>query len=238
MSNLLLTSPFDFSAIFGSFTKYWYFYLALFLIVAGLTVFFILVKPVKRARLNSTQRLVYISMLTAICTVANAHLTILVTRGNSLSFTITVCFLAGYLLGARAGFAVGFIGDLIGCIIFPQGVYLPLMSIASGLYGFIPGLLFSYFDSNKKLNNFVKTVISAFIIYAVCSLALNSVSLWLVYSSKSFGAYLLTRLPIMSLNAVVNCALCFIIVGILPRILPKNKFVFDMEKKDENNFKS
>ncbi len=233
MSNLLLSAPssFDFGAIFSSFKEYWYFYLALLVVVVGLVLFFVLVKPKKRNKLTKTQRLVYISVLTAICTVANCFLTIPITPNNSLSFTITVCFLAGYLLGAKAGFIVGFIGDLIGCIVFPQGVYLPLMSVASGLYGMIPGLLFSYFNSSRKFNSYVKTVISAVLIYGICSLVLNSVSLWLLYSSKAFGAYLIIRLPFMTINAVMNCALCILMVGILPRVLPKNKFVFDTEKK-------
>ncbi len=248
MSNLLAyvtPSAFDFATIFSTVTKFWYFYLALLVIIVGLVLFFIFVKPIKRDKLTHTQRLVYIAVLTAICTVANCFLTIPITPNNSLSFTITVCFIAGYLLGAKAGFVVGFVGDLIGCIIFPQGVYLPLMSVASGLYGMIPGLLFSYFNSDKKFNNYLKTIISAILIYGICSLVLNSISLWLLYSSKAFSAYLIVRLPFMSINAVMNCALCLLIVGVLPRILPNSKFVFEGYKKSkveetesENNVKS
>ncbi len=234
MLNLLNPSAFDFVAIFSTFTEYWYFYLALLIFIVGLILFFVLVKPIKRDRLTPTQRLVYIAVLTALCIVGNAFLTIPITPSNSISFTITICFVAGYLLGAKAGFTVGFLGDLIGCIIFPQGVYLPLMSIASGLYGMIPGVLFSYFKGDNKWGVYVKAGVSSALIYLICSLVLNSVSLWLLYSSKAFGAYLLVRLPIMSINAAVNLVLCVAIVGVLPRVLPKSKFVFNQVKEIEN----
>ncbi len=238
MNNLLavtIPSAFDFSAIFSSFTEHWYFYLALLVFLIGLTLFFIFVKPIKRDKLTHTQKLVYISVLTAICTIANCFLTIPITPANSLSFTITVCFIAGYLLGAKAGFIVGFVGDLIGCIVFPQGVYLPLMSVASGLYGMIPGILFGYFNGKSKWTSYIKTALSALIIYIVCSVVLNSISLWILYSSKTFSAYLIVRLPLMTLNAVINCALCMVIVTTLPRILPKDKFCFEKRKKQQIN---
>ncbi len=236
MLNLLasgMPSAFEFSAIFSTFTEYWYFYLALFILLVGFALFFIFVKPIKRDRLSRTQKIVYIAVLTAVCTITNCFLTIPITPNNSLSFTITVCFIAGYLLGAKAGFIVGFVGDLIGCIIFPLGPYLPLMSVASGLYGMIPGILFAYFKKETKIINFVKVVISSLIIYVICSILLNSISLWLLYSSKGFGVYLLVRLPLMTANAALNCALCVLVVGILPRVLPNSKFVFNTKTKKE-----
>ncbi len=235
MFNFLSTVPdaFDFAGIFGTFVEYWYLYLTLFLALAGIVLFFIFVKPLRRDRLSKTQKLVYVAILTAISTVANCFLTIPITSINSLSFTITVCFIAGYLLGAKCGFVVGFLGDLIGCIVYPMGPYFPLMSLASGLFGFVPGVLFTYFKGNGKFSNYIKAIISALVIFVVCSVVLNSISTWMYYSSKTFWAYIVVRLPLMSANAVMNCVLCILIVGILPRVLPKSKFVFT-DKGGEN----
>ena len=220
MSNLLVSS-FDFSAIFGNIIEKWYLYLPLLLII-GLFIALFFVKDKERNYLSNTQKLVYTAMLTALCTILNCFITFYPQNYIAISFNSTICFVAGLLLGYKRGFCVGFLGDLIGAIIFPQGVYNPLIGLASGLFGFIPGLLFDKF----RINKYLLTVISSIITLILCTCFLNTFGLWLIYGlgKKTFFAYLFVRLPWQTFVAVGNAVLCLLLVAFLPKVLPKNKF--------------
>jgi len=231
MLNLLAESlnAFDFGSIFGNIVSEWYYYLALLVVVAAMVVFFAVKKPAKINGLSETQKIVYIAMLTAISTVLN-YFTFYPASYIAVSFTATVCFVAGITLGANAGFAVGFIGDLIGAIIFPAGPYNPLIGLASGLMGFIPGIIFQYFKGNLYL----KTVISAVLCLLICTSGINTFALWLMYGlgKKTFWAYLIVRLPWQALIATANCVLCIGIMGALKRISLTKFYLFKDNKRD------
>ena len=215
----LLTNAFDFTEIFSNIKESWYMYLGLALIIVALIVTFTLVKPKRKLSLSPTQKIVYIALLTAICTVFNAFVTFYPVSYIAISFNATVCFVAGFLLGAKSGFAVGFLGDLLGAILFPQGVYNPLIGLASGLMGLIPGILFDYFYGNKYL----KVVISAVLCLVICTSGLNTLGLYLIYGlgRKTFWAYLIVRLPWQALVGAGNCILCIGLATLLPKVLPK-----------------
>ena len=224
MNNLLI-SAFDFSVIFGNILSEWYYYAFLLAVLAALVALFILKKPrFERNRLTRTQRLAYVAVLTALCTVVNSF-TYYPVSYIAISFVSSVCFIAGYLLGAKLGFAVGFIGDLIGGIIFPAGVYNPIIGVASGLMGMIPGL---YFENSSR-NAYVLTALSFLTTLIVCTSGLNTFGLWLVYGmgKKSFFVYLWARLPFQVLVAAGNAAICCALAGIFPRILPKSRFLLE-----------
>lgn len=231
MSYLLSASAasFDFAVIFGNILTNWYYYLALVVCLIAIAVFFVVKKPKARHTLTPTQKLTYVSVLTALCVVANCFSYFPVSY-ISVSFTYTVCFIAGYVLGAKAGFAVGFIGDLIGGIIMPAGAYNPLIGLASGLSGLIPGIAFDYFGGN----DYVKTCVSSAVNLAACTSGLNTFALWLMYGlgKKTFWAYLWVRLLWQVLVAAANLVLCLALVAIIPRVLPVGKFDF-ARKKDK-----
>ena len=216
--NNLLSNAFDFADVFSNIVEKWYMYVGLAVIIVGIAVLLFVVKPKRKVSVSNTQKIVYIALLTALCTAVNV-LTYYPVSYIAISFTATVCFLAGFLLGAKAGFAVGFIGDLIGAILFPQGVYNPLIGLASGLMGLIPGVVFDYFGGNRYL----KVVISAVLCLIICTSGLNTLGLYLIYGlgKKTFWAYLIVRLPWQVLVSAGNCALCILLAGILPKILSK-----------------
>ncbi len=231
MTNLFLNpNAFDFGAIFGNIVKDWYKYLILIEVIALCVIAVLALKKYqKRNTLNKTQSIVYISILTALCVVANVF-TINLGEWFQVSLTITVTFIAGYMLGGIGGFVVGFVGDLIGCIIMPFGAYNPIISVSMGLFGFVPGIAFTFFKGNE----YVKTAICAVITLVVCTMFVNTFGLYLVYGlgKKTFWAYLVVRLPVQAINAVINCALCMGVTAVLKKILPKSKFTFVEDKSD------
>lgn len=221
MQYLFLVNAFDFNAIFGNIVTKWYYYVILAFFLFALLLFFLIRKPLKRNNLSKTQKITYVSILTALCVLCNV-LTFFPVSHLSLSFTATLCFVSGYILGAKCGFAIGFIGDLIGAILFPQGAYNPFIGIASGFLGFIPGLLFE----KLRINKYVIVFISFILMFIVCTAGLNTFGLWLVYGKgkKTFWVYLIARLPAQSMVMLCNFILCLIVISVLPRILPKDKF--------------
>ena len=216
MFNFLATKPFEFSKIFGNVLKNWYYYLALVVAIALIIVFSFKKKQIRNS-LSTTQKIVYTAIFSALSCVVN-FLTIKVSDVWQISFVSTIGFVAGYTLGAGLGFASAFIGDLIGGIIAPFGAYNPIIGIGTGLWGFIPGVIFTCF----KGNNYVKSIISFAIGFILSSFVVNTFGLSVMYSI-SFDKLMLT-LPVKLAVTAINAVLCVGLVSILPRVLPKDKF--------------
>ncbi len=225
MFNLLATSPFDFSAIFGNFAKRWYYYLALFVAI-GLIIVFAIFKKQNRNNLSHTQKLVYTAIFSTLAFVAN-YFTIKVSDALQISFVATIGFLAGYMLGAGLGFTASFVGDLICGIVAPFGAYNPIIGIGTGLWGFVPGVIFTCF----KGNDIVKLIISYVIGFILNSFLVNTFGLAVMYS-MSFES-LLILLPFKLITVAINVVISIALVQVVKRVLPKSKFNFVVKAKTE-----
>ena len=218
MFNLLagIPNPFDISDIFRNIKSRWYVYVVVAVALLLIIVFAVLKKK-RRNNLSNTQKVVYTSMMSVLCFLAN-YFTIPVSELFQISFIATAGFISGYILGSGLGFASAFIGDFICAIVRPTGVYSPIINLGSGLTGFVPGLIFE----RTKLNDYVKTVIIIITVFIVSSLLVNTIGLCLLYGFPM--EIYIARLPSTSIATLVNGCLCFALISILPRILPKNKF--------------
>lgn len=217
LSNLLKPASFDLVAIFANLKTEWYFYLVLIGIFAIIFSLVYFIKPQEKINLKKTTKLAFIAMLSALCVIANIYS--FGSQDIKFSFVSLVCFVAGFILGPIGGFAVGFIGDLIAGLIFPFGVYNPIIALGSSLFGCIPGVIFGYF----KGNNFIKTIISYLICYFICSVILNSTATYLMYflgSTKysTLFAYLAVRIPPTLITQLINLAISLLLVPALNRI--------------------
>ena len=187
-------------------------------VLALLFAFCLIFRRNRFGPVSFTVRLCYIGVLSALATVLNIF-TIPISGSNFLSLVAFVCFAAGVLCGPIGGFAVGFIGDLLGAIIMPFGPYNPVIGIASGMLGFIPGFIFTYFKGNM----YVKTVISFFFCFLICTAGLNTFALYLIYGygKKTFWAYLFVRVPFQLIGVAVNLVIALCIVKLLHRLIPE-----------------
>ena len=218
MSFNFLTEAFDFSKIFGNVFSRWYYYVALAAVIISIVILSVCFKDKgKRNSLSNTQKIVYAAMLAAVNFLAN-FFTIKVSPVFQISFVAAAGFLSGYILGAGWGFAAAFTGDLICAIVRPFGAYNPIIGIGTGLFGFIPGVIFRF----SRLNSYLNTVFSFLTCFIVCSFFVNTLGLSLMYS-MTFES-LLIQLPWKALSMAVNMALCIVFVSVLPKILPKDKF--------------
>lgn len=156
----------------------------------------------------STKKITIIAMLTAVATLLNIFTINTGVKYFHLSFIYIPSFVAGIFLGPFSGFAVGFLGDLIGGFIHPLGPYNPMIGIASGLLGFIPGIVHKYI----KLNDYLKILLSFVLCLIICTAGINTFAIYLMYSSgKTYWAYLMLRLPFQTAVAGMNATIMIII---------------------------
>ena len=214
--NNLLVAAFDFAKIFGNIGKKWYYYLALAVVIAIVIVVTLLQKN-RRNNLSYTQKIVYTAVMAALCFLAN-YFTIKVSDLLQVSLVATVGFLSGYMLGGGLGFAVAFVGDLICGIVAPFGAYNPIIGIGTGLWGFIPGVLFN----NLRINQIITAIISFILCFIFNSFLVNTLGLSLMYTMtfESLLVLLPTKLLVVAINAVISILLMLT----LRKILPKHKF--------------
>lgn len=178
-------------------------------------------------------RIAICAMFTALAVIANIFTIDTGLRYFVISLVAIPCFFAGVLLGPIEGFLVGMISDLLGCLIHPIGPFMPLITLSTGLFGLIPGLIFHCFKGNL----YVKAVISFFLCLIICTAGLNTVACWLMYAKgkKTFWVYLGVRFPFQSIVSVINAVISIALLLSLRRI-PSLKKVFKILRyKTEQN---
>ena len=217
-SNLLASTPapFDIPQIFRNFVSRWYVYLV-FAVALAILICFVIFQKKKRNNLNSTQKLVYTSIMSALCFIGN-YFTFNASEVLQISFVATFGFIAGYCLGSGLGFTAAFLGDLICGIVAPRGVYSPIIGLGTGLMAFIPGVIFERFN----FNGYFQTIISYIAVFIISTFFVNTLGLVLLYGFP-IEVYI-AELPIKLLTTAINCAVSLAFIPLFPRILPKDKF--------------
>ncbi len=124
---------------------------------------------------NRTRVVVNCGLLIAISIVLKILFEVYIPLGGfpSLRLNITALpiMLSGILLGPLAGFAVGFISDLLCFVIKPGGPFFIGFTLASGLTGLLPGLLFMFL--RKRETKYLEWFNSVFIVLAIAILAFS-----------------------------------------------------------------
>lgn len=168
------------------------------------------------------REITYLAVMVALAAIANVFAIPLDGANRQISFAYIPAFIAGAYMGIIAGAIVGGLGDIIGCLIASQGVWLPLLTLASILLGVLPGVIFMLFEKplSKKLNPIIARLILTWAgivaILIVCTAGLNTLNIWFVFSSssKTFWAYLVFRFPLQALVAVINGVVLSVFVSI------------------------
>ena len=152
-----------------------------------------------------------VAMILGVCPLAS--------EAQAANPTPVALTLTGAMFGAFGGFSVCAIGDLIGCFFsgYPPN---PLILIATGFLGLIPGIVMTYIKSNF----YFKVILSFIICSLVCTAGLNTLGIYLYYSSRSvpFFAYMIARFPLQLPVMAVNCVLAIV----LSKIINKTSFPF------------
>ena len=124
---------------------------------------------------------------------------------TKISFSFVPLIISGRYFGTKGAMIVAGLGDLIGALLFPFGVYFPGYTLSEILRGYILGKSF------RKIN-LSRIVIAIILTQIVCSLALNSLSMTIFYenfrafSLEKFISFIVMRTPQVAVMIVAQIA--------------------------------
>lgn len=184
--------------------------------------------------LSPAAKVAYLGIFTALSVLVNVFS---VPLGDlQLSFTFTICFLAGTLFGGVGGLTVGAVGDLLGVLI--QG-YAPLwfVTLNTACIGFISGMVMNIRLPFKGAA-YVKALIAFLLCFAVCTCGINAYGFYHLYGTgaaftgwvetnfpnvtKPYFLYIAYRLVVKGQLAVslVNYGLSIVLISTLNAVKP------------------
>ncbi len=163
----------------------------------------------------ATRTITYMAMLVALNVILTRFFSVRIPfegiDGIRLGFGTLPLILGGLLLGARAGFLIGVVGDLAGFALAPSGMYLPTFTLVAGGYGAIAGLTFRL-RCLKFVNQQLYIAIAA-------SQLLSSLLLTPYLLSLHFGLPFWLTMPGRLLSqAILLPCYCLIIAVLLDRL--------------------
>lgn len=172
---------------------------------------------------NPAHKIAYIAVTVALVVLANTFFEI---KFADIQFSLTLCIssLAGIILGPVFGFVACFLGDLVGFLYHNAGfAYMPWIGIAMGMTAFIAGFVMGGFRLPCKGGLYIKLAIVCLLVFAVCTVGINTTAFWLLYAPDTpYFTYLFARIFVggQIWNSLVNYALLYVAVPLLNRIKP------------------
>lgn len=171
---------------------------------------------------SSGKKIAYAAIFVALSVVANTF-SIFVTPSLSISLNYVVGFFLGTLFGALPGFAIAFIGDILGFLIHPSGIYWLPTGICSGLLAMIPGFVMNNLNFTFKGGVYVKAVISMVLMYLIVTCGLGAYSNYMYVKvivknwdyDKTFFVYLVGKIAFASIVSAVNYALAILLIPVM-----------------------
>lgn len=187
----------------------------------------------------SSKRIALIGVFIALCVAINSF-EINLSPELKLSFTITVCTLAGLFTGFIGGAITGFLGDILGCL-FTGLTPIPLLSLSNTLLGLIPGLAFDLYRLFAKKPSYIwglSIVVSVqLILFGLVTLLINPYAIWSFYgigakATKTYTAWVIARVfPVQLINSSMNLVLsCLLVVSVFKIPFFKEYLNFDKSK--------
>ena len=174
--------------------------------------------------MSAAKQISFLAVFVALSVVANSFLGIDISPTNKITFTYFICFFAGFLFGPLPAILVGFLGDLIGFLIVPVGVYW-LYGVSLGLYGFLAGLIMNFISGEGLGRQYAKATLALSVCFVLITCFLNSVVMyyymylfvWDNVFEKAFLVYLGGRLGFQSIIYAVNAGMCLLALPLFVR---------------------
>lgn len=177
----------------------------------------------------SSKRLAYTGVLSALCFVATAYISIPSVSGGHTNLSDAVIFLASFILGPVGGFFVGGVGTFIADLVYyPATMFYSL--IIHGLEGLICGfIMYAFRNTQKKWLSATFSAV-AMLVSGIFMFVMFFFAKWLFYGTLESA---LISLPRNVLQAVISAAVAMVIIYVfnLPaRIGITNKSASETEK--------
>lgn len=155
---------------------------------------------IKNGSFLSVRALVCCAMMVAVAVVLARLMSVVPDETSRFSIESIPIFISGMLFGPIAGAIVGFISDLIGCLMSPFG-YNPLLCLRPVLCGLLAGLFQKFLV--KKFS--IPRLSLAFLPYILFGCILwQSLALALVYGGDAKLAFFLAKLGTRSIQYAIT----------------------------------
>lgn len=132
-----------------------------------------------------------------------------------VTFTFIPLAIAGWLFGPVPAALVGFVGDILGCMLFPMGAYFPGFTLSTMLTGLIFGV-FLYKADMTSSKSIILIILSKFCVSILVNIVLNSLWLSMMYGS-AFYAYLVSHSIKNAIAFPFECILLFLLASTLSK---------------------
>ena len=152
------------------------------------------------------------AMLTAAAVALDRFVPLAFTDSVKITFAFVPALGAAVYYGPAEAAVVWGLSDLIGALLFPRGVYFPMFTVTAALKGFVFGIFIQ-----KGKSNLTRAVAPSLISNFVIGLFIDTIWISILYSSKTYWGYFVTRIP----EFVVLTALCVIFIPIADEIVSK-----------------
>lgn len=163
---------------------------------------------------NQTSRtniMVKAALLTALSVILTRFFSVMILPTVRVGFGSIPLGMAGIMFGPVVGGVVGFVSDIIGVLILPQGAFHPGFTLSSILQGVIPGLIFLMIRKTagtKDLITFKRIFATEVIVQLIIGVFLNTIWLSGLYG-KGFFVLLPNRLINITLALAVNTVISY-----------------------------
>lgn len=188
-----------------------------------------------------SRKIAMLALFIAVSVVANSFLGVDIGSSNKIAFTYLVCFFAGCFMGPVPAFVVGVVGDAIGFLIQPVGVFW-FFGVTLGLFGFLSGLIMNGIRTRTAKGLYAKAALTFAVGFLLITCIVNSVVnyfysylfIWDGVFKKGFWIYLGGRLGIQSVVYVANVVLSMLLLVPLYRLpLLGERRLGELDEKDE-----
>ena len=171
---------------------------------------------------STTQKIAYIALMTAFCTVGNMFFEVKF-ADIQFSLTIVICALTGIMIGPVFGACACFLGDLVGFLYNSGGfAYMPWIGISMAMVAFISGIIVNGLPIKFKGAIYVKLAIVSVLTFLVCTIGINTTAFWLIYNNRKvpYFAYLITRVFVQGQiwNSLVNYVILMVITPLILKL--------------------
>ncbi|BFL72377.1 folate family ECF transporter S component [Anaerococcus nagyae] len=168
----------------------------------------------------STKDLTTIALLTALSVVFK-FFSINVGDTRRYSFILLPIMISGIFYGPLAGAITGGLGDIIGILVLPQGIFHPGFTLTAILTGFSSGIISKKIsNTNIKNKNLVTSLACSIFNFLIVGLFLNTI--WLSQlTGASYWPLLISRIIKSIIEMSMNWLLLYLIFPKLNKIIVK-----------------
>ncbi len=126
-----------------------------------------------------------------------------------ISLSNVPIILAGILISPIIGGIAGVVSDVVGCLISGYPPF-PILTFAPFVTGFLPGMIMRFYNHGVKYS-FVKVALAIAVSHVFSSMLITTYGLC-VMRGVNFVPMLITRLPSMGANLVIDITLVYLLL--------------------------